>query len=95
MTAHNHSTFVEGCYRCELSKDEVTVSDRSAYLSRLYGDHRFAAERGRELEVEVEKEWERGYEQAWDECISLIESLWADAAECLEGYKARRQAVRR
>lgn len=24
MTAHNHSTHVEGCYRCELGLDEVT-----------------------------------------------------------------------
>ena len=23
MTAHLHSTFVEGCYRCDLSRDEV------------------------------------------------------------------------
>lgn len=24
MSAHNHSEFVEGCYRCDLSRDEVT-----------------------------------------------------------------------
>lgn len=24
MTAHNHTQFVEGCYRCDLSRDEVT-----------------------------------------------------------------------
>lgn len=23
MTAHDHRTYVEGCYRCELSRDEV------------------------------------------------------------------------
>lgn len=26
MTAHDHSTFVEGCYRCDLSRDEVEES---------------------------------------------------------------------
>lgn len=27
MTAHLHTEHVEGCYRCELSKDEMTASD--------------------------------------------------------------------
>lgn len=27
MTQHNHSVIVEGCYRCELSKDEVLYSE--------------------------------------------------------------------
>lgn len=25
MTPHNHSKFVPGCYRCELSRDEATA----------------------------------------------------------------------
>jgi hypothetical protein len=24
MSAHDHSEFVEGCYRCDLSRDEVS-----------------------------------------------------------------------
>lgn len=25
MTAHDHPTFVSGCYRCDLSRDEVSA----------------------------------------------------------------------
>lgn len=32
MTEHNHTTPVPGCYRCEISQDEVTV----CYLCRYW-----------------------------------------------------------
>ena len=30
MTAHNHSQRVEGCYRCDLSRGEMTAVERAA-----------------------------------------------------------------
>jgi hypothetical protein len=27
MTAHLHSEYVEGCYRCDLSRDEVVTTE--------------------------------------------------------------------
>lgn len=27
MTAHLHGTFIEGCYRCDLSRDEASAVD--------------------------------------------------------------------
>lgn len=27
MTAHDHSKFVEGCYRCDLGRDEVLANE--------------------------------------------------------------------
>ena len=27
MTAHLHSSYVEGCYRCELGKDEAAAAE--------------------------------------------------------------------
>lgn len=41
MTAHDHSTHVEGCFRCELSKDEVAGADR--VLLDVDTGHRYIA----------------------------------------------------
>lgn len=29
MTAHLHSVFVEGCYRCDLSRDEAFIPEHA------------------------------------------------------------------
>jgi hypothetical protein len=34
---HDHREYVEGCFRCELSSDEVAAAERNERLSRLNG----------------------------------------------------------
>lgn len=39
MTQHLHSTFVEGCYRCDISRDEARfVDDRQLNLQSVDND---------------------------------------------------------
>ncbi|PTL55738.1 hypothetical protein [Paraconexibacter algicola] len=49
MTAHDHRTFVPGCYRCELGRDEAMDA--------------LVAERDEAL-AEVETAWTEGYDAA-------------------------------
>ena len=63
MTQHNHSVFVEGCYRCELSRDEREPVDPLAELldrmddatadHRGYADSHRAADWLREHRTEL------------------------------------------
>ena len=38
MTAHRHATIVEGCYRCELNRDEVQYSEDWDALEAIIRD---------------------------------------------------------
>lgn len=39
MTAHTHTTIVPGCYRCELSADEVNPSFDVKLTTRLFTNY--------------------------------------------------------
>lgn len=55
MTPHDHSTFVEGCYRCELSRDEVAAPRISESAERVLGVIRRQARYGDPVPVAVIK----------------------------------------
>ncbi len=60
MTAHNHRTHVPGCYRCELSRDEIEAArrdgdgDNDCWYCLGEGDCEACTER-RALQAEVER----------------------------------------
>lgn len=49
VTAHNHSTFVEGCYRCELGRDEVEREENASLRAEAEGKTRKIARLGAQL----------------------------------------------
>lgn len=45
MTQHDHREYVEGCYRCELSRDEELDAERERTIQRLAIVHRVLTNR--------------------------------------------------
>jgi hypothetical protein len=57
MTQHLHNKLVEGCYRCELGKDEVwTLEDYQDECDRLDGQLASASELGKRLAAALDKD---------------------------------------
>ena len=50
MTAHTHRTVVPGCYRCDLNKDEIGISDsETTYEIFINGSNDYRATGDAEL----------------------------------------------
>jgi|GEM_PF-2370472 len=73
MTQHDHREFVEGCYRCDLSRDEV-----SEYTPTIEENRRDALMRVIRIAVEQPGRWTVG--RPIDEAVADAVIAWIDRA---------------
>ena len=80
MTQHNHSTFVEGCYRCDLSWDEgIAMSDYTPTTKEVRNRYPRShykyigvefAEFDRWLNARLAEAWDEGCRMGWHQAMS-------------------------